>query len=244
MKGSESSPSSIGGKMKSKILMIISIIAIISVSVFAWGLSDHTESYVVVGGLPTYSLSEERTQLIQYREEHKAEQRVKETKAIKKLSKQIKINKAQDKFLKQVAINQYLQTIANNRAKAQQVRRVYVPSNPCVNCNAPPPPQVSGGICTSNNHSGCIPAQFPCAIPDYICRRESGPVMYINIRYAGPVSSNAAGKYQFLASTFAVACRYAGLSCPYSAADAPEWMQDKAAAALYNSPGGSGHWGM
>jgi hypothetical protein len=102
----------------------------------------------------------------------------------------------------------------------------------------------AGGACTSRNHSGCIPAKYPCAIPASICGRESG--MNINIRYAGPVSSNAAGKYQFLGSTWRHACNVAGHpewaeQWP-SAADAPEEYQDAAAAALWNSPGGPGNW--
>lgn len=79
----------------------------------------------------------------------------------------------------------------------------------------------------------CVPAQRPCAIPAYICARESqGRINVWN--HAG---SGASGKYQFLASTWA---GYGGY--PY-AAWAPEDVQDARALELWNSAGGHRHWG-
>ena len=71
-----------------------------------------------------------------------------------------------------------------------------------------------------------------CAIPAWICELESGgdPTVW------NKSGSGASGKYQFLAGTWN---GYGGYT---NAADAPEWMQDEKAAALWNGGEGCGHW--
>ncbi len=71
-----------------------------------------------------------------------------------------------------------------------------------------------------------------CAIPAYICELESGgdPTVW------NKSGSGASGKYQFMAGTWG---GYGGYT---NAADAPEWMQDEKAAALWNGGEGCGHW--
>lgn len=79
-----------------------------------------------------------------------------------------------------------------------------------------------------------------CAIPAHICARESGfnPTV---------VSPNGLwhGKYQFTQSTFNHAVAGAGLPeyVGVSPEQAPEGVQDAAAAWLWAQPGGHGHWG-
>ncbi|MBN4890822.1 lytic transglycosylase SceD, partial [Staphylococcus sp. EG-SA-26] len=67
-----------------------------------------------------------------------------------------------------------------------------------------------------------------------IAQRESGG----NIHAVNP-TSGAAGKYQFLQSTWdsVAPAKYKGVS----PANAPESVQDAAAVKLYNT-GGAGHW--
>lgn len=65
----------------------------------------------------------------------------------------------------------------------------------------------------------CIPKVTPCALPDFICRREAGSVNVWN--HGG---SGASGKYQFMPQTWA---GYGGYA---NAADAPESVQDERAA--------------
>jgi len=67
-----------------------------------------------------------------------------------------------------------------------------------------------------------------CAIPAYICQRESR----YDPRAQNPVSS-ASGKYQFLDSTWA---NYGGFQ---HAKDAPEWMQDEKAREVWAATGGA-----
>lgn len=69
--------------------------------------------------------------------------------------------------------------------------------------------------------SGYAQGGTPCAIPSYICARESGG----NIRAQNPVSS-ASGKYQILDST------WNGYGGYVHAKDAPESVQDAKAASM------------
>jgi len=71
-----------------------------------------------------------------------------------------------------------------------------------------------------------------CAIPQYICDRESGgdPTVY---NHQG---SGASGKYQFMPRTWN---GYGGYA---NAADAPEWVQDEKAAELWAGGAGCSHW--
>lgn len=84
------------------------------------------------------------------------------------------------------------------------------------------PPHQTGGL---------TPAKYPCAIPAYICTRESNNT----INAENPVSS-ASGKYQFLDSTWN---GYGGYS---HAADAPEEVQDAKARETYAGGAGASHW--
>lgn len=71
-----------------------------------------------------------------------------------------------------------------------------------------------------------------CAIPAYICERESGgdPTVY------NTAGSGASGKYQFMPRTWN---GYGGYA---NAADAPEWVQDQKAAELWAGGAGCSHW--
>mgnify|MGYP003876027925 CR=1 FL=1 len=72
----------------------------------------------------------------------------------------------------------------------------------------------------------------PCAIPQYICERESGgdPTVY---NHQG---SGASGKYQAMPGTWG---GYGGYN---NAADAPEEVQDQWATELWNNGNGCSHW--
>jgi soluble lytic murein transglycosylase-like protein len=72
----------------------------------------------------------------------------------------------------------------------------------------------------------------PCAIPQYICDRESGgdPTVY------NQQGSGASGKYQAMPGTWG---GYAGYA---NAADAPEEVQDQWAAELWDGGNGCAHW--
>lgn len=83
----------------------------------------------------------------------------------------------------------------------------------------------------SRRSDGLIPARLPCAIPAYICQRESG--MTINAKNP---ASTASGKYQFLDST------WAGFQGYRRAMDAPEEVQDAKARALWAGGAGCSHW--
>jgi len=78
---------------------------------------------------------------------------------------------------------------------------------------------------------GLTPAQNACAIPDYICRRESN--MTTNAKNP---HSTASGKYQFLDST------WNGYGGYQHASDAPEAVQDAKARELWNGGRGCSHW--
>lgn len=82
------------------------------------------------------------------------------------------------------------------------------------------------------NEGPCIPARRPCAIPTYICNRESD--MTLNVWNHG--GSGASGKYQFMPSTWG---GYGGYA---HAADAPEEVQDERALELWRSKNGPCHW--
>jgi hypothetical protein len=70
---------------------------------------------------------------------------------------------------------------------------------------------------------GCIMGSSPCAIPQYICNRESGGLIDIY----NP-NGNASGKYQFERGTWN---NYMGYR---NAADAPESIQDQKAREVYS----------
>jgi hypothetical protein len=72
----------------------------------------------------------------------------------------------------------------------------------------------------------------PCAIPAYICERESGgdPTIW------NSEGSGASGKYQAMHGTWG---GYAGYE---NAADAPEEIQDEWAALLWDGGNGCSHW--
>jgi hypothetical protein len=74
---------------------------------------------------------------------------------------------------------------------------------------------------SSHSSSSLVAGHTPCAIPAYICVRESG----YNITAQNPVSS-ASGKYQILDSTWQ---GYGGYA---RAADAPEAVQDAKARSM------------
>lgn len=84
---------------------------------------------------------------------------------------------------------------------------------------------------SSATPAGLNAAQNACAIPDYICRRESN--MTTNAKNP---HSTASGKYQFLDSTWN---GYGGYA---HASDAPEAVQDQKAAELWNNGRGCSHW--
>lgn len=79
--------------------------------------------------------------------------------------------------------------------------------------------------------AGCIATATPCAVPDYVCHRESSAINKWN--YGG---SGASGKYQAMPSTWG---GYGGYA---NAADAPEAVQDAWAAELWNGGAGCSHW--
>lgn len=85
-----------------------------------------------------------------------------------------------------------------------------------------------------------VVASGSCAIPDYICDRESNHDPTV-------VSPNGIwhGKYQFTQSTWDNAVAGAGhpeyVGVPPE--QAPEAIQDAAAGWLWSQPGGCGHWG-
>lgn len=83
----------------------------------------------------------------------------------------------------------------------------------------------------ARNTGSLTPAQNACAIPDYICRRESN--MTTNAKNP---HSTASGKYQFLDSTWN---GYGGYA---HASDAPEDVQDRKATELWNGGKGCSHW--
>lgn len=107
------------------------------------------------------------------------------------------------------------QAKAQAAAKAQQAQRAKTQQRQSS-------PRSSGGL---------VPAQNGCAIPSYICARESN-----NTLNAKNPNSTASGKYQFLDSTWA---GYGGYA---HASDAPESVQDAKASELWNGGRGCSHW--
>lgn len=111
---------------------------------------------------------------------------------------------------------------------------------------------------------GGIRAKRPCAIPEYICDRESNPYDDSQPGFVDVLNGQnqkAKGKYQFMDGTFRYAiqgqiaawkakncdlCKLLVLiATPYAsgnAAMAPEWVQDAAASWLFKQPGGPGNW--
>ena len=77
---------------------------------------------------------------------------------------------------------------------------------------------------------GCIAPTLPCAIPQYICNRES---RFIDVQ--NPTSS-ACGKYQFVNGTWNHFMGYA------NACLAPEAVQDQKASLIWNNGKGASHW--
>ena len=78
----------------------------------------------------------------------------------------------------------------------------------------------------------CVRWSTPCAIPAYICDRES--LGYVNI--VNPTTEDASGKYQFLRSTWD---GYGGYA---AAGQAPESVQDAKARELWGPGSGCSHW--
>lgn len=78
---------------------------------------------------------------------------------------------------------------------------------------------------------GCIRAQLPCAIPAYICQRESKFIIDV-----WNPTENASGKYQFLRSS------WGGYGGYRNAANAPEAVQDARARELWAGGRGCSHW--
>lgn len=95
------------------------------------------------------------------------------------------------------------------------------------------------GCPNSECYRGGIRAKRPCAIPDYICDRESD--YWIDV---GNPGSSAAGKYQFVIRTWEYAATGAGYPewADRSAGYAPEYVQDAAARWLWARGAGAGHW--
>lgn len=123
-------------------------------------------------------------------------------------------------------------TTTTPRARTAPTKRLHVAS---VGPAIPRPARYPTGCTTPGtlDPAPCIPASRPCAIPAYICARESqGRINVWN--HAG---SGASGKYQAMPST------WGGYGGYQYAAWAPEEVQDEWAAALWNSPGGHRHWG-
>ncbi len=88
--------------------------------------------------------------------------------------------------------------------------------------------QQRASVASGSDRGPAAAATSGCAIPAYICARESG----YNIRAQNPVSS-ASGKYQFLDSTWG---GYGGYA---HAKDAPESVQDERARQVWTETGGS-----
>ncbi len=123
------------------------------------------------------------------------------------------------------------------------------------------------GCASWNCDRGGIRWKRPCAIPEYICDRESNPWSdsvpgLIDVRNNS--NGRAKGKYQFMDGTFAYGLRgqineWRSTACPLCnlladlaapwvgteerprpASGAPEWVQDAAASWLYKRE--PGHW--
>lgn len=87
----------------------------------------------------------------------------------------------------------------------------------------------SAGL-TGNCYGACVHGSTGCAIPSYICTRESGYTINVKNR-----SSSASGKYQFLDGT------WGGYGGYQHAGQAPEALQDARARQVWASTGG-GAW--
>ena len=77
----------------------------------------------------------------------------------------------------------------------------------------------------------CMPWTTPCAIPAYICERES--LGFVNVKNR---SSSSSGKYQAIDSTWG---SYGGY---VHAGQAPEAVQDQWATELWANGRGCSHW--
>ncbi len=98
----------------------------------------------------------------------------------------------------------------------------------------PAPTAVSGAPRWINGHlcgHGCIHAVLPCAIPAYICQRESNYIIDVY----NP-TEDASGKYQFVRGTWN---NFGGYR---NAADAPEAVQDEKAREEWAGGAGCSHW--
>lgn len=88
-----------------------------------------------------------------------------------------------------------------------------------------------GGRYPSGCTGECIEPSTPCALPSYICSREASSINVWNSQGSG-----ASGKYQFMPGT------WGGYEGYEHAADAPEDVQDRKAAEVWNGGAGCAHW--
>jgi hypothetical protein len=192
----------LGEKMKHCIKTITSIIML---SIFAWGLSFHAPALAADNSeKPKYNVADEI-----YIQRKVRAQRIELVENVKIWVFTVEFNKFQR--------NEFLKAVAENNARSQKYMHstsTYISGHklgPCI--------------------GACIAANMPCAIPAYICTRESG----MNINAKNP-SSTASGKYQFLDTTWN---GYGGYT---HASDAPESVQDQKAQEVWNNGAGAGNW--
>lgn len=105
--------------------------------------------------------------------------------------------------------------------------------------NKPAAPIALGCPAGYECEQGGIQATSPCAIPEYICQRESKN--WIDVHNS---QSSASGRYQFVDGTWEAAAIAAGYPkwAHSPAAAAPEAIQNAVAAHLWDGGNGCGHW--
>lgn len=89
----------------------------------------------------------------------------------------------------------------------------------------------TGGYPRGCPAGGCIGESTPCALPQFVCDRETASINQYNNGGSG-----ASGKYQFMPGTWN---GYGGYT---NAADAPESVQDAKATEVWAGGAGCGHW--